>query len=92
MNDIFSAVITHLSRYGLVPNGGRQYYTRRSQPPLLAQMVELYYNTTENSTFLLSMLPALVTEYQFWVNNRSSGVEGLAQYRALTDTPRWAYV
>ena len=75
-------------RYGLVPNGGRQYYTRRSQPPLLTQMVELFYNRTENTTFLHNLLPALVTEYNFWVNNRSIPFFGPA-YTAPTDTPRW---
>ena len=64
------------------------YYTRRSQPPLLTQMVELYYNTTGNSTFLHSLLPALVTEYEFWIANRSIPVFS-PRYTVDTDSPRW---
>lgn len=37
---------------GLVPNGGRIYYEKRSQPPLLAPMVELYVNVTGDVEFL----------------------------------------
>ncbi|CAI8011659.1 Trehalase [Geodia barretti] len=91
MNDTARGMIENLAylvhKYGLVPNGGRQYYTRRSQPPLLTQMVELFYNRTENTTFLHNLLPALVTEYNFWVNNRSIPFFGPA-YTAPTDTPR----
>ena len=63
-----------LHRYGLVPNGGRVYYIRRSQPPLLTQMVDLYYNRTGNRTFLQDMLPSLKREYEFWMENRTVDV------------------
>ena len=32
-----------IDQYGLIPNGNRIYYTRRSQPPLYIAMVEEYY-------------------------------------------------
>ena len=57
-------------RYGLVPNGGRVYYSRRSQPPLLTQMVAAYYNATENDTFVKEILPLLEKEYHFWQYSR----------------------
>ena len=77
-------------RYGLVPNGGRLYYTRRSQPPLLTQMVELYYNATGNVSFLEGVLPYLVREHQFWMENRSVevGAHSLNHYAAATTEPR----
>ena len=86
-------------RYGLVPNGGRVYYTRRSQPPLLAQMVWLYYTATGNTSFVSQLLPSLDREYQFWMTNRtvsvspsgSSSASVLNQYRADTTTPRWVW-
>jgi neutral trehalase len=37
---------------GFVPNGGRAYYTKRSQPPLLSEMTMAVYNVTKNVTFL----------------------------------------
>ena len=83
-------VFTPFHRYGLVPNGGRVYYTRRSQPPLLSQMVDLYYNATGDTAFLERMLPSLVKEYEFWVENRTVAVQAftLNQYAAPTDEPR----
>ena len=32
-----------INKYGLIPNGNRVYYTKRSQPPLYIAMVEEYY-------------------------------------------------
>jgi len=67
------------------------YYSGRSQPPLLTQMVELYYNATKDSNLLESVLPMLVTEYQFWMTNRTVVVQGhtLNLYAAPGNTPRW---
>lgn len=78
------------TRYGIVPNGGRIYYTGRSQPPLLTQMVELYYNWTSNLTFVENVLPALSKEYEFWMVNRSVELpEGTVnRYSVPTTTPR----
>ena len=79
-----------MHRYGFVPNGGRIYYTERSQPPLLTQMVDLYYKFTSNLTFVEAILPALSKEYDFWMTNRSinlsSGV--MNYYSSPTNTPR----
>ncbi|KAK2846674.1 hypothetical protein Q5P01_009673 [Channa striata] len=41
-----------VNRYGFVPNGGRVYYERRSQPPFLTLMVESYYQATKDEEFL----------------------------------------
>ena len=66
------------------------YYTRRSQPPFLTQMVDLYYNVTGDVAFLERMLPALAKEYEFWMENRTVEVRAstLNQYSAPTDEPR----
>ena len=82
-------------RYGLVPNGGRLYYTRWSQPPLLTQMVVLYYQKTGDWDFVQQVLPVLDREYQFWVENRTVAdalCDGckLNQYAAVTTEPRQA--
>ncbi|XP_028274674.1 LOW QUALITY PROTEIN: trehalase [Parambassis ranga] len=63
-----------VNRYGFVPNGGRIYYERRSQPPFLTLMVESYYQATKDEEFLRSALPVLEKEYGFWMENRSVAV------------------
>lgn len=63
-----------VDRYGFVPNGGRIYYERRSQPPFLTLMVESYYQATKDKEFLRAALPRLDQEYSFWMENRSLSV------------------
>ncbi|XP_070685049.1 trehalase [Pempheris klunzingeri] len=63
-----------VNRYGFVPNGGRIYYERRSQPPFLTLMVKSYYQATKDKEFLRAALPALEQEYRFWMQNRSVAV------------------
>ena len=76
----------------MVPNGGRVYYSRRSQPPLLTQMVAAYYNATGNDSFVKEMLPVLEQEYQFWQENRSVFLDSLGYeanyYATITNQPR----
>ncbi|XP_051579738.1 trehalase-like isoform X2 [Myxocyprinus asiaticus] len=64
-----------VEKYGFVPNGGRIYYARRSQPPFLPLMVESFYELTRDKDFLRQVLPALEKEYSFWMQNRSHAVE-----------------
>ena len=35
--------------YGMIPNGNRVYYTRRSQPPLFIPMVDEYYSVSKKA-------------------------------------------
>ncbi|KAG9273318.1 trehalase [Astyanax mexicanus] len=64
-----------VNRYGFVPNGGRVYYERRSQPPFLCLMVESYYEATKDAEFIREAFPTLEKEYDFWMQNRSIAVE-----------------
>ncbi|XP_041920060.1 trehalase isoform X1 [Alosa sapidissima] len=64
-----------VDRYGFVPNGGRIYYERRSQPPFLTVMVRDYFRVTKDINFLKKAVPALEREYNFWMQNRSIIVE-----------------
>lgn len=57
-------------RYGFIPNGGRVYYLRRSQPPLFAGMIYEYIEATKDFEFLKTILPAVIEEFRFWQNNR----------------------
>lgn len=78
-----------------MPNGGRVYYLRRTQPPLLSACVMDYFKATGDIDFLREMLPLLDKEYQHWNKERivdwvtESGEHfQLYQYRVYMDTPR----
>ncbi|KAG7217636.1 hypothetical protein INR49_021324 [Caranx melampygus] len=62
-----------VNRYGFIPNGGRIYYERRSQPPFLT----LWRRATikQPRIKISSALPALEQEYRFWMQNRSVAVK-----------------
>lgn len=83
-----------VDRYGFVPNGGRIYYERRSQPPFLTLMVESYYQATKDKEFLREALPRLDQEYAFWMQNRSVSVRvngiqhKLNRFNVQVDLPR----
>ncbi|XP_055369817.1 trehalase isoform X2 [Betta splendens] len=83
-----------VNRYGFIPNGGRIYYERRSQPPFLTLMVESYYHATKDKEFLRDALPTLEKEYSFWMRNRSVAVQAngvehvLNRYHVQVESPR----
>lgn len=83
-----------VNTYGFVPNGGRIYYTNRSQPPFLIPIVGLYLNKTGDKDYVKSILNVLEKEYNFWRKDRtvevevSSGKYSLSIYAANMDTPR----
>ncbi|CAH1780168.1 unnamed protein product [Owenia fusiformis] len=63
-----------INKYGFVPNGGRKYYISRSQPPLLAAMVNTIYETTGDIEDIRSTIDALEKEYDFWMFERKKSV------------------
>jgi len=65
-----------IQTFGHIPNGNRQYYLSRSQPPFFVLMVELLANTKKDSAILLQYLPMLEIEYQFWQNGQSKLKKG----------------
>lgn len=76
--------------YGLIPNGGRIYYEKRSQPPMLVPMVDRYVTVTGDVDFLRGRMHLLEKEYKFWMENRTVKVNGhtLARFNVETDGPR----
>ncbi|XP_043224413.1 trehalase-like isoform X3 [Amphibalanus amphitrite] len=64
-----------VERFGFVPNGGRVYFERRSQPPFLIPMVKLYLDATNDMDFLRTNMELLEREYQFWQANRTVDVQ-----------------
>lgn len=55
-----------IDTYGFIPNGTRTYYLSRSQPPFFSLMVELLA-TIRGDEILVTYLPQLVAEHQFWM-------------------------
>ncbi|GJQ81710.1 hypothetical protein Trydic_g9151 [Trypoxylus dichotomus] len=86
--------VTLILHYGYVPNGGRIYYSQRSQPPLLPFMVMRYYEETTDITWLEYFISFFETEMQYWVDNRMTTVTigdkemDVGVYRAESRGPR----
>ncbi|XP_037077546.1 trehalase-like [Pollicipes pollicipes] len=83
-----------VDRFGFVPNGGRIYYRRRSQPPFLTAMMKLYMDATDDREFLRSNIGFLEQEFKFWVQHRGVNVtkDGkqykMYRYNAQVGQPR----
>lgn len=104
MNETAYGMIENLLQfvhdYGFVPNGARAYYLTRSQPPLLSEMVRVFFEYSHNTTFLKAAYPLLEKEYAFWMNTdvetghavdiatTSVGNVRLNRYCANTTLPR----
>lgn len=58
-----------IEEIGYIPNGNRTYFLGRSQPPFFGAMVNLYaqYTSMEEAA---KFLPALQTEYDFWMEGK----------------------
>jgi alpha,alpha-trehalase len=54
------------NRVGHIPNGNRTYFLSRSQPPFFSLMIELLAEE-KGEEILPHYLPALETEYSFWM-------------------------
>lgn len=83
-----------IDKYGFVPNGSRIYYLNRSQPPLLALMVGLYIDFSNDIEWLKRNVGVLEKELKWWLNNRLTVVKKdgksymLARFSSETDIPR----
>lgn len=79
-----------INRFGFIPNGGRIYYSERSQPPLLAAMIKAYVDETKDLEFMKNATPILEREFYFFYNNHMVDVKGfpLATYGDKSTGPR----
>jgi alpha,alpha-trehalase len=57
-----------INQYGHIPNGNRNYYLSRSQPPYFALMVQLLQKKKGNRAYK-KFLPAMEKEYRFWMDS-----------------------
>ncbi|XP_012280262.1 trehalase isoform X2 [Orussus abietinus] len=101
LSEMYSTVKGMLSNFvsivntiGFIPNGGRVYYTMRSQPPMLIPMVNEYLRVTNDFQWLKENLWLLEKEFDFWMTNRTVEVEKdgvtytLARYYEESAGPR----
>ena len=71
VTDILDNFVELQQAIGLIPNGNRSYYHSRSQPPILALMVDLLKPLqSQPQKFITKYLPALEAEYQFWMQGQ----------------------
>ena len=77
-----------------MPSGNRIYYARRSQPPVLALMVDAYRRhpdvpSADSKKLVQETLPALDKEYRWWMEQRNVTVQSAdGQLRALLNVYR----
>lgn len=67
---------------GRIPNGNRDYYRSRSQPPFFSHMVKLWESQYGISS-ALTFLPALKKEYEFWMTHSDRVQPGEADLRVV---------
>ncbi len=82
MLDNFRSLI---ERFGHIPNGNRNYYLSRSQPPYFALMVDLLRKHKGLSVYK-KFYGALQMEYNFWMDGKSRLGEQTS-YRRVVSMP-----
>ncbi len=71
VEDMLNNFVELQRQYGVIPNGNRSYYLTRSQPPVLAMLVELLLPYQDNQlAFIRQYIDAITTEYDFWMQGR----------------------
>ncbi|WP_018621828.1 alpha,alpha-trehalase TreF [Spirosoma luteum] len=71
---------------GFIPNGNRTYFLGRSQPPFFSLMVNLLREIEGRQT-LLTYLPQLQQEYDFWMDGKTKVTTQNPAYRRLVRLP-----
>ncbi|MFK8005548.1 MAG: trehalase family glycosidase [Saprospiraceae bacterium] len=64
---------------GHIPNGNRSYFVSRSQPPFFSLMVNLL-SELKGEEILVTYLPFLEKEYEFWMSSDSNRVIQTGEY------------
>jgi alpha,alpha-trehalase len=68
---ILENFLSLIDRIGFIPNGGRIYYTARSQPPLLSGMIKSYVEHTHDVSFAIASIDLLVREFDYFMTNKT---------------------
>ena len=75
-----------IKTFGFIPNGNRTYFLGRSQPPFFSLMVNLL-SEIEGQKTLLTYLPQLQQEYDFWMDGKARITPQNPAYRRLVRLP-----
>ncbi|RYF84338.1 MAG: alpha,alpha-trehalase TreA [Chitinophagaceae bacterium] len=86
IEDMVSNFAYLINTYGHIPNGNRNYYLSRSQPPFFALMVELLQQNKGDAVYK-KYLPALEKEYNWWMDGWKQYPEGGKAYRRVVFMP-----
>jgi len=75
-------------QYGCIPNGNRSYYLSRSQPPILALMVDLLLPYQKNKqAFIAKNITGIENEYQFWMNGKTLLIGDKSEHHRVVKMP-----
>ncbi|KAI4456204.1 trehalase [Holotrichia oblita] len=91
---IIDNFFTIVKKYNFIPNGGRVYYSQRSQPPMLTFMAKNYFQASKNLTWLSRNIEYLSKEVEFWINERLTKITvngreyDIGVYFASSEGPR----
>ncbi|KAF5284958.1 hypothetical protein FQA39_LY16913 [Lamprigera yunnana] len=82
-----------VNEYGFIPNGGRIYYLRRSQPPLLTAMAFLYYQHSNDLMWIKNNIQILAKELNYWRGKllyltKNGKTYSMYHYHAVSSGPR----
>ena len=75
-----------IKTFGFIPNGNRTYFLGRSQPPFFSMMVNLLSEVQGRRT-LLTYLPQLQQEYDFWMDGQAQLSPQNQSYRRVVRMP-----
>jgi alpha,alpha-trehalase len=81
IEDMVSNFAYLINTVGHIPNGNRQYYISRSQPPFFALMVQLLAETKEDEGIYIQYQNELEKEYAFWMDGAEELKKGASLKR-----------
>ena len=83
VRDMLENFIAIQAQMGCIPNGNRLYYRSRSQPPVLALLVEMVLAQDASPDLLVRCYGALQAEYAFWMRGGDQLSPGQQRYRVV---------
>ncbi|XP_025409742.1 trehalase-like isoform X2 [Sipha flava] len=81
---ILENLLFMVKEHGYVLSRNRVYYKRRSEPPLLIQMMAIYQTYTNDTQFLIDNVQVLDQEMTFWLTQRSINVTSIGNMYSMT--------
>ena len=72
-----------IDQVGFIPNGNRNYFCSRSQPPYFSLMVELLAQVSGEPCLPADYQPQLLREYEFWMAGADSLGNGVNAHRRV---------